>query len=51
MRHYARWLSRAMCQALERQDIEGSWTPRALTRFQNSIFNQIGHCEHFFVRV
>ena len=23
MRHYARWLSRAMCQALERQDIEG----------------------------
>lgn len=50
-RDYARWVARAMCQALERRGVEVFLDVEAIDsgQLENVILNQIGQCEHFVV--
>jgi tetratricopeptide (TPR) repeat protein len=50
-RNYAKWVARAVRQALERREIEVFMDVEDIDsgRFENVILNQIGLCEHFIV--
>ena len=50
-RNYAKWVARAVRQALERRETDVFMDVEDIDsgRFENVILNQIGLCEHFIV--